>query len=111
MAEQPLDHYNYHIDWFPGNEHWPNGAWSVFHINGDEIASRTVWERINPKGWYEGKVIARHSWSGYLGMFNTLEEVATVIEADRKKRHHDNEMLKVSADLKSRKLAGTKSAR
>jgi hypothetical protein len=52
---------------------WPNGAWSLYRINGDEIASRVVRERVNPKGWYEGNVIARHPWPGYIGMFETLD--------------------------------------
>jgi hypothetical protein len=60
--------------------HWPNGAWSVYAIGGDQIADRIVRERINPQGWYEGKVIARHPWCGYLGMTETWEGVQELIE-------------------------------
>ena len=55
--------------------------WSVYQINGDQIADRVVRERVNPKGWYEGKVIARHSWCGYLGGFKSLPEAMAAIEA------------------------------
>lgn len=68
------------------NEHWPNGAWSVYKITGEQIAERTVREKVNTEGgYYEGKVIARHSWCGYIGMFATLAEAVAEIEADQKK--------------------------
>jgi hypothetical protein len=41
-----------------------------------------VRERINAKGYYEGAVIARHEWGGYLGMVETLEGVKALIETD-----------------------------
>lgn len=68
----------------PIEPHWPNGAWSVYRINGDQIADRIVFESVNvEKGHYEGKVIARHSWCGYLGMTETFEGVQKIIEGDR----------------------------
>jgi hypothetical protein len=35
---------------------------------------------VNPKGYYEGDVIARHSWCGYLGMCKTFDAVQKLIE-------------------------------
>ena len=64
----------------PIEPNWPKGSWSVYQITGDQIADRIVREKINPKGWYEGKVIARHCWSGYLGMWVTLAEAVKAIE-------------------------------
>ncbi len=76
------DGNSFHIQWSgPCEPHWPQGAWPVYQIDGDQIADRVVRERVNPKGYYEGKVIARHSWCGYLGMFKTLPEVMAAIEA------------------------------
>ena len=62
--------------------HWPNGGWSAYQITGDQIADRVVREKINPKGWYEGGVIARHSWCGYIGMFETMAELLKAIEKE-----------------------------
>lgn len=77
---------SFHIQWCkPIEPHWPQGAWSLYKINGDQIADRVVRERVNPKGYYEGKVIARHSWPGYIGMFVTLSEVMAAIEAEKDK--------------------------
>lgn len=70
--------------------HWPKGAWSLYQISGDQIADRTVREKINPKGYYEGGVIARHGWCGYIGMFETLPELMAAIEADQKNRKQYN---------------------
>ena len=55
-------------------------AGGLYRITGEQIAQRTVWERVNPKGWYEGEVIARHSWCGFIGCFATLAEVMQAIE-------------------------------
>lgn len=72
---------SYHIDHFgPCEPHWPKGGWAIYRISGDEIADRVVRERVNPLGFYEGDVIARHSWCGYLGIRETLEEVLEVIK-------------------------------
>lgn len=77
----------YHLQWCdPIEPQWPKGAWSVYQINGDQIAERIVRERVNPKGYYEGKVIARHSWSGYLGMTETLDGAKALIEKDMEKQ-------------------------
>jgi hypothetical protein len=65
----------------PCEPHWPKGAWSVYQITGDQIADRIVKERVNPKGYYEGEIIARHSWCGYIGMYETLPEAMNAIEA------------------------------
>lgn len=71
---------HFYLSWDCPNDVWPKGGWGLFQIDGDQIADRTVRERVNPKGWYEGKVIARHSWPGYVGMFETLPEVMAAIE-------------------------------
>jgi hypothetical protein len=80
---QGLDQY--HIQWCAPNDVWPNGGWSVYRINGDQIARSIIWERYNTvKGWPEGEVKFRHSWPGYLGMVNTWEGVKELIDADAK---------------------------
>jgi hypothetical protein len=67
--------------------HWPNGAWSVYQISGDQIADRVVREEIvkpiDGPAFYKGKVIARHSWCGYLGMTETFDGVQKLIEKDQ----------------------------
>jgi hypothetical protein len=67
----------------PCKPYWPNGSWSVYRINGDQIADRIIRERVNPKGYYEGPVIARHSWCGFLGMTETFDGIRELIEKDR----------------------------
>lgn len=77
-------HHSYHVTFNdPIEPHWPRGGWSVYRITGDQIADRIVREKINPKGWYEGNVIARYSWCGYLGMTETFEGVAELITKDK----------------------------
>jgi hypothetical protein len=81
IVEMTMQYAQYHMTRNdPCLPHWPNGAWSVYAIDGDQIADRVVREKVNPKGWYEGKVIARHSWCGYLGMTETWEGVQKLIE-------------------------------
>ena len=76
------DSNSFHVQWDgPCEPHWPRGGWLVYQIDGDQIANRVVRECVNPEGYYEGNVIARYSWCGYLGMFETLLEVMTAIEA------------------------------
>ncbi len=70
----------FHVQHFDSNEVWPKGGWSLYKIDGDEIANRTIRERVNPKGWYEGEVIARHPWCGYIGCFDNLEQVMKAME-------------------------------
>lgn len=72
----------FHIQWNdPLEPHWPKGAWSVYRITGDQIADRTVRASVNVKrGHYEGDVIARHPWCGYVGMFETWVEIAAAIK-------------------------------
>lgn len=65
--------------------HWPNGSWAVYRITGDEIVDRTVHERVNPNGYYEGNVIARYSWPGYLRMSETLDGACEMIEKNKTK--------------------------
>ena len=79
---------SFHIQWDgPCEPHWPRGAWSVYRISGEEIADRIVREKIvmpeRGPPYYSGKVIARHSWCGYLGMWETLPEAMAAIEAAR----------------------------
>jgi hypothetical protein len=84
----------YHLAFDPPfkNEYvdWSNGAWSVYRITGDQIANRIVFSEIVPPdrgraAYYKGGIIARHSWCGYLGMFDTLEKAMKAIEADKAK--------------------------
>ena len=68
----------------PSKPHWPNGSWSVYRITGDQIADRIVRQRVNLEGgYYEGKIIARHSWCGYLGMTKSFDGVRQIIEQDQ----------------------------
>lgn len=71
----------------PSEPHWPDGSWSVYRINGDQIADRVVREKVvtptDGPAYYEGKVIARHSWCGYLGMTKTFDGVRELIEKDQ----------------------------
>ena len=81
MAEYHIRHSG------PCLPHWPRGEWSVYQITGDQIADRTVREKVvrHPNGaYYSGEVIARHSWCGYLGMWETLAEAMAAIEAAEK---------------------------
>lgn len=87
----PAENHSYYIDHFDKCEpHWPNGAWSVYAITGDQIADRIVREKVNPSGYYEGKVIARHSWCGYLGMWEKLDDAVAAIAAHRKANPQGN---------------------
>lgn len=70
----------YHIDSFGPTKPWPKGGFSLYDITGDQIAERVVRAKVNMKGWYEGEVIARHPWPGYVGLFETLAEVMKAIE-------------------------------
>lgn len=76
----------YHLLYFPPNDVWSNGGWSVYKISGDKIAESTVRERVNPKGWYEGGTIVRHPWQGFLGCVATLDEVNKLISKDMDQR-------------------------
>lgn len=73
---------HFHLTKSAPSEHWPDGSWSVYQITGDQIADRIVRERVNAEArvpYYEGKVIARHSWCGYLGMTVTLADAMALI--------------------------------
>ena len=65
-------HAEFHIIKFTANDHWPNGGWSLYEITGDQIADRIAFDR-------DGKVTARHSWCGFIGLFETLEDVRAAI--------------------------------
>jgi hypothetical protein len=71
----------------PCEPHWPNGSWSVYRISGDQIADRIVRnEVVKPTDgtpYYQGAVIGRHSWCGYLGMTETFDGVRDMIEKDQ----------------------------
>jgi hypothetical protein len=63
----------FHLQWFgPCEPHWPQGGWSVYRISGDEIAQRIKCDE-------NGKVLERHSWCGYIGIYKTLPEVMAAI--------------------------------
>ena len=68
---------SYHITRFEGpTDPWPRGGWSLYRINGDEIAQRIKHDE-------KGKVVERHSWCGYISIYETLAEVMVAIEEDR----------------------------
>lgn len=75
---------HYHVDWMDPTDVWPNGAFGIYNITGDEIADRVVREKVNPAGWYEGKVIARHPWCGFLGMVDSGEKMLALIERHKR---------------------------
>lgn len=79
---------SFHINYIDPSDVWPQGAWSVYRINGDQIADRIVRAEIcrPPHGpaYYKGEVIARHSWCGYIGMFTTMAEATAAIEQQEK---------------------------
>lgn len=79
MSRENFQFKSYHISNSPPNEHWPNGAWSLYAITGDQIADRIIREKINPNGYYEGEITHRHSWPGYIGLFESLDEVKFAI--------------------------------
>lgn len=68
MAEYHLQHFG------PVEPHWPRGGWSLYRITGDQIAQRVVYKK--------GKVVERHSWCGYIGIFETLQEAMEAIEKE-----------------------------
>ncbi len=75
---------DYHLQFFGPlkNEYvdWPEGSVSVYRITGDEIACRVIFkDQMDPRS----EVIARHSWSGYLGSFKSLAEAVSAIENER----------------------------
>lgn len=84
----------------PIEPHWPNGAWSIYWITGDEIADRIVRsEVVKPTDgapYYKGDVIGRHSWCGFLGMTETLDGVRLMIEEDQAKRAAQEKRHKVA---------------
>jgi predicted DNA-binding transcriptional regulator len=64
----------YHIRSFGPTDPWPNGGWSLYQISGDQIADRIEKDE-------KGKVVARHSWCGYIGIWETPEEITEAIKA------------------------------
>lgn len=66
--------HQFHISSFPPNDNWPRGGWSLYQITGDQIAQRTRVE--------DGKIAARYSWCGFVGCFETLQEVMAAINAE-----------------------------
>ena len=64
---------HFHVCYSAPNNVWPQGCWSVYNIDCDEIAQRIGLDA-------EGKVIRRDSWPGYLGTYETLGEATTAIE-------------------------------
>ena len=64
---------HFHITYFGPTEPWPNGGWALYQITGEEIAARIECDE-------KGKVIARHSWSGFVGCFASVELAAAAME-------------------------------
>lgn len=60
----------------PIQPNWPNGAWSLYEITGAQIAERTIWTKDSGK--YE--IAERWPWPGYVGMFETFEQIVSKIE-------------------------------
>lgn len=58
------------------NANWPRGAWSLYQITGEQIAERIRWERQNGKH----VIVERWPWFGYVGMFETFEQVMAKIK-------------------------------
>lgn len=87
-----MQHPHYHLQFFGPlkSEYvdWPDGAVSVYHITGDEIADKIIRAEIVQHArygaYYRGDVIARHPWPGYLGCFKTMEEAAELIAEHRR---------------------------
>lgn len=57
----------FHLLYFPPNDVWSNGGWSLYKISGDEIAARI-------KKDAKGQIVERHPWCGFIGCFATLAE-------------------------------------
>lgn len=62
-----MTHTEFHLATFPANKVWPHGGWSVYKIAADEIAKRIRTDE-------RGNITERHSWSGFLGCYETLDE-------------------------------------
>jgi hypothetical protein len=69
----------FHIQKFGPTNPWPNGGWSLYRITGEDIASRTVWERRDGKL----EITERWPWPGFIGCFATLEQVVEAIAKER----------------------------
>lgn len=67
----------YHLNTHPANDVWPNGCIALYRIDGDQIARRIGFDS-------NGDVNRRDGWCGYIGMFETLEQVAEAIRQDGK---------------------------
>ncbi len=70
---------SYHITHSAANEHWPDGMWALYRIDGDQIAKRIQFGD-------DGKVVRRDSWCGYIGGFGSLAELTAAIESDMAER-------------------------
>jgi hypothetical protein len=74
---------DYHLSYFgPCLPHWPRGGWSVYNIDGDQIAERIVFTGE----WPHRSVVRRDSWCGYLGIWETLQEATEAIAKDKAER-------------------------
>lgn len=67
---------HYHVTWVEPYDLWPEGAWSVYNITGDEIADCIVKDAA-------GKVAERHPWDGFLGMVSTIDQLGELLEAHK----------------------------
>jgi hypothetical protein len=68
-------HRQFHITFSPpakDEQHWPNGFWAVYEINGDQIAKRVA---FGP----DGEATRRDPWLGYKGGFGSLDEAVQAI--------------------------------
>lgn len=68
----------FHLQKHAPNANWPDGAWSLYRITGEQIAERTRWERQDGKH----VITERWPWFGYIGMFTTLQQAVAAIDEE-----------------------------
>ena len=62
----------FHIQYSKPTDLWPEGCFSLYKINGDEIAKRI---RFNS----DGAVVMREQWTGFQSCHPNIESVARAI--------------------------------
>jgi hypothetical protein len=68
----------FHLAQFGPTKPWPNGGWSLYRITGEDIASRTIWER-KESGL---EITERWPWPGFIACFTTLAEASAAMEKE-----------------------------